>query len=584
MPAVSWDQPSSGLVSDPSPALELKNDQGGALVARSEDTAVVAESNSAQALRARTTTTLTGHVESEQFVALLARAPKSSAVIGGNESATIAVGGVNLPDPAIPNPTQNLNGIGVAGITTRFAATGVAGAALGPRSVGVLGLSPGNVGVRGVGSNGGVEGESDGADGVFGRTSSSKAAGVYGFGPGAQGAGVRAESLAGPGVEAASNAGPGVRATSQQAEGVLAEAKAANAAGVRAFNDHAAGVGVDGSSSKGIAVRALTTSGTAVFADAWSGRAVDASNFSQDEPAISAMAPASIAVEANSFTAPGVKAFGKTGVSGTTLSAPDPGDPAVGVGVFGGGISGHGVCGTSITGAGILGIGLPGFGWAGFFRGDVFVDGTLYKQAICFSIDHPLDPKAKVLNHAAVEAPEHKTFYDGVARLDARGVARVRLPKWFAALNDVAALRYQLTPLGGPAPDLHVARPFHNGEFVIAGGRPRQKVCWQVTGVRGDRYAKARPLIVEQSKRDLPPFPIHPTPSALERFGKGLRRSEEKLKRDATARERQIKSRRLPGALPAMPARRKPADDAAAMKLVKETVALTQRLSRRKRK
>ena len=66
--------------------------------------------------------------------------------------------------------------------------------------------------------------------------------------------------------------------------------------------------------------------------------------------------------------------------------------------------------------------------WAGLFEGDVFVQGALLKYASLFSIDHPLDP-GKVLNHASVEAPEYKTLSDGVATLDARGEARVRLPR-----------------------------------------------------------------------------------------------------------------------------------------------------------
>ena len=52
---------------------------------------------------------------------------------------------------------------------------------------------------------------------------------------------------------------------------------------------------------------------------------------------------------------------------------------------------------------------------AGLFDGDVFVKGILHKYASLFSIDHPLDPDRRTLNHAAVEAPEYKTFYDGVA-------------------------------------------------------------------------------------------------------------------------------------------------------------------------
>ena len=48
-----------------------------------------------------------------------------------------------------------------------------------------------------------------------------------------------------------------------------------------------------------------------------------------------------------------------------------------------------------------------------------------------------------------------KNIYDGVADLDAHGRAEVVLPDWFEALNE--NYRYQLTPIGAAAPDLHIA-------------------------------------------------------------------------------------------------------------------------------
>lgn len=126
------------------------------------------------------------------------------------------------------------------------------------------------------------------------------------------------------------------------------------------------------------------------------------------------------------------------------------------------------------------------------------VDGILFKSASLFSIDHPLDPKRKVLNHACVESPEYKTFYDGIATLDRRGRATVKLPRWFDTLNH--DLRYQLTAIGAAAPELHIAREAEAGSFAIAGGPPGVRVCWQVTDVRrccgpapgGGRAAGAR--------------------------------------------------------------------------------------------
>jgi hypothetical protein len=79
------------------------------------------------------------------------------------------------------------------------------------------------------------------------------------------------------------------------------------------------------------------------------------------------------------------------------------------------------------------------------------------------------------------------------------GTAAYFFARHFRALN--ADFRYQLTAIGGPAPSLHVAREISRASFVIAGGAPGGTVCWQVTGVRQDAYAKARPPRIERTKR-----------------------------------------------------------------------------------
>ncbi len=500
MAVVNWDQPSTGLVSDPKPSLELANDKGGALAAKSEGVTVDARSNAAEALVARTKKTVTARITSDQSFALFCRAPKATAALGANESNAVAVGGVNLPDPALP--VDSVGGIGVAGLSTRFAAVGVVGMTFGPRSTGVWGdAHGGGVGVRGTGPNAGVEGRSAQGSGVEGYTQSDRASGVYGFAPGVLGAGVTGRSVGGAGVDGGATAGPGVRGTSDQAQGVIGESKGSNAAGVSGRNDLANGVGVDGFSQNGTAARATSGSGTALHAESFSGKGIDVSNSSTSQPAVKSFATFTTALDAGSMKT-GVSAIGVigTGVSGGTMAGLKAGDAQVGCGVYGASFLGAGVCGITVSGTGVLGIGLPvAGGWAGRFQGNVFVDGILMKSGSWFSIDHPLDPQRKVLNHACVESDEYKTFYDGTATLDRRGRATVKLPRWFDALNH--ALRYQLTPLGAPAPDLHVAREFAKGSFAIAGGRPRQKVCWQVTGVRRDRWAKANPVVVEQPRK-----------------------------------------------------------------------------------
>lgn len=146
------------------------------------------------------------------------------------------------------------------------------------------------------------------------------------------------------------------------------------------------------------------------------------------------------------------------------------------------------------------GVGVWGVGgeWAGLFDGNVRVTGSIIKPGGGFRIDHPLEPARKSLSHSFVESPDMKNVYDGVVALDENGECRVELPEWFEALN--CDFRYQLTSIGEPAPNLHVAREISNNRFDIAGGKSGMKVSWQVTGIRKDSWAQAHPLIVEEEK------------------------------------------------------------------------------------
>jgi hypothetical protein len=147
---------------------------------------------------------------------------------------------------------------------------------------------------------------------------------------------------------------------------------------------------------------------------------------------------------------------------------------------------------------------VSGKGTAAFFGGEVSVAGnlvvlgTLFKSRGAFRIDHPLDPENKYLCHSFVESPDMKNLYDGVVVLDHEGEARVELPVWFEVLN--GDVRYQLTAIGKPAPNLHVATEIEGHGFKIAGGGPAMRVAWQVTGNRQDPFARAYPLAVEQEK------------------------------------------------------------------------------------
>lgn len=137
-------------------------------------------------------------------------------------------------------------------------------------------------------------------------------------------------------------------------------------------------------------------------------------------------------------------------------------------------------------------------GPAAYLAGNVTVTGTLTKGAGSFKIDHPLDPEKKTLSHSFVESPDMLNVYNGNVVLDGRGEAWVELPAWFEALN--RDFRYQLTAIGGPGPNLHIAAEIVGNRFLIAGGNVGLKVSWQVTGVRQDPYAKAHRIPVEEDK------------------------------------------------------------------------------------
>jgi hypothetical protein len=130
--------------------------------------------------------------------------------------------------------------------------------------------------------------------------------------------------------------------------------------------------------------------------------------------------------------------------------------------------------------------------------GNLNVSGAIFAGTKDFKIDHPLDPANKYLYHASVESSEMMNIYTGTTLMDLSGSASVSLPDWFEAVN--GDFRYQLTAIGAPAPNLHIAREITNNQFVIAGGQPGMKVSWQVTGVRHDAYAKAHPLDVSVDK------------------------------------------------------------------------------------
>lgn len=114
--------------------------------------------------------------------------------------------------------------------------------------------------------------------------------------------------------------------------------------------------------------------------------------------------------------------------------------------------------------------------------GDMWLRGSLTEAGPKTRNNRPQNPANEDFVNASVDTMETRNSYDGVALLDARGEAWVEAPESFAAPGPDC--RYQLTPIGAPAPNLYVAEEIENHRFKIAGGSPGQKVSWQVSWAR----------------------------------------------------------------------------------------------------
>ncbi len=138
--------------------------------------------------------------------------------------------------------------------------------------------------------------------------------------------------------------------------------------------------------------------------------------------------------------------------------------------------------------------------------GQLSILGSLAKGSGSFLIDHPLDPKNKLLYHSFVESPDVKNIYDGIATLDRDGKAVVELPAYFLTLNK--DFRYLATAIGQSMPKLHLSKEvqprffglFGKPVFRIAGGVPGGRVSWQITGIRHDPFIVDNPIVPEVEK------------------------------------------------------------------------------------
>ncbi len=255
-------------------------------------------------------------------------------------------------------------------------------------------------------------------------------------------------------IATGTNAGVSGESESPDGFGVLGKSTATTGAAVGVFGDT--------SSTSGIGVSAISRSTTG-------------STFGMRGEALST---AGFGVFGKASATTGGNA---RGVHGETASSS-------GTGVFG-----HATQNTG-TNAGVIGrTNSLSNGWGVYAEGHLGASGSK-----AFHIDHPLDPANKYLNHFSAEGPEALLIYRGGVVLDAQGEATVELPAYFEAMN--REFQYQLTPVGGAAPMLHVSAEVKDNRFAIAGGTPGLKVSWTVTGIRNDPFMRQHARPVEELK------------------------------------------------------------------------------------
>jgi len=129
--------------------------------------------------------------------------------------------------------------------------------------------------------------------------------------------------------------------------------------------------------------------------------------------------------------------------------------------------------------------------------GNLHSTGSNTKAGGGYKIDHPQDPENMYLTHSDVSSPEQKNVYDGTVVTDMNCNAVVALPSYFESLN--GDFRYQLTVVGDFAQAI-ISEEIKDNQFTIKTDKPSVKVCWQVTGIRKDAFAKSRSTEIEVFK------------------------------------------------------------------------------------
>jgi hypothetical protein len=286
------------------------------------------------------------------------------------------------------------------------------------------------------------------------------------------------------GVEGISTSGTGVHGSSNSDDGVLGESATRNGVG----GGSNSGTGVLGSSFQGVGVEGVSFGPGAGVVGAAQGLG--------SGPGVVGLSNTSFGVRGQSGAANllppvgGGPEFQKCGVQGSSDDGTGVrGDSAKHVGVRGRSFGGDGVFGSCLDqpkGAKTKGHGIHGSApgpspdaqtgpFAGFFENDVKITGKLF-------VGNTL------VAHSLVHAP--LTLAAGLVDLDRNGEAVVELPKGLGDLH--TNFRYQVTAVGGPAPNLHVAQQIRGNKFKIANGTGKLKVSWQVGGELKDRHVASK--------------------------------------------------------------------------------------------
>jgi hypothetical protein len=308
---------------------------------------------------------------------------------------------------------------------------------------------------------------------------------------------------------------PAVFGLKVQADGHAIGGLSSVGSGVEGFSNVGTGVagGSDSSDNTQAGVVGSSGSCTAVLGLSWDSVGVEGQSFGTEAGVLGACTsspevsgPGVIGLSSTNFGVRGQSGdavllppvgggaeFRRCGVQGSSDDGTGVrGDSANRVGVRGRSFHGDGVfgsCHNQPNGANTTGNGIHGSApgpsanngstgpFAGFFDNDVKITGRLYVGNAL--VAHPLAMQTSQIVAA------------GLVDLDGNGEAIVELPGGLA--DPHTNFTYQLTAIGGPAPNLHVAQEIRGDSFKIGGGTGNLAVSWHVGAEAKDSPALREP-------------------------------------------------------------------------------------------